>query len=156
MKSKIYKILGVALTLVLLASLTVGLAGAPAGAVSSNLKFVKFDMPLVEDYNDEGSFANSEGDYWCAPATDVSAIARSPLGDTLFAAGTPDTVDPDEPWAAYEGKQGGTLLAIASDDGGVLAEYQLDAPPVLDGMSAAHGRLFLSTIGGKVLCFTGR
>jgi len=77
-------------------------------------------------------------------------------GETLFAAGTPDTVDPNEPWAAYEGRQGSTLLAINSDDGSLLAEYQLDTPPVLDGMSAADGRLFLSTAGGKVLCFTGR
>ena len=77
-------------------------------------------------------------------------------GETLFAAGTPDTVDSEEPWAAYEGKQGSTLLSIDSDDGSVLAEYQLDTPPVLDGMSAADGRLFLSTAGGNVLCFTGR
>jgi len=77
-------------------------------------------------------------------------------GETLFAAGAPDTVDPNEPWAAYEGKRGGLLLAIASDDGDILAEYQLDAPPVLDGMSAAHGQLFLSTMGGKALSFTER
>jgi len=50
MKTKLYKILGVALTLVLLASLTVGLAGAPAGAASSNLKWAKLEMPMVEEW----------------------------------------------------------------------------------------------------------
>jgi outer membrane protein assembly factor BamB len=77
-------------------------------------------------------------------------------GETLFAAGTPDTIDPDEPWAAYEGKRGGALLAIAGDDGRVLAEYKLDSPAVLDGLSAAHGRLYVSSADGKVLCFAGR
>jgi len=77
-------------------------------------------------------------------------------GETLFAAGTPDTIDPDEPWAAYEEKRGGALLAIASDDGRVLAEFKLDSPAVLDGLSAAHGRLYVSSANGKVLCFAGR
>jgi len=76
-------------------------------------------------------------------------------GETLFAAGTPDSIDPDEPWAAYEGKRGSTLLAIASADGRVLAEYGLDSPAVLDGLSAAQGRLYVSSAEGKVVCFAG-
>jgi len=96
MKSKIYKILGVALTMVLLASLTVGLAGAPAGAASSNLKWIKYPLPAVEDYGanftsyfdaiDAVQFADSEGDFWCTPAADLGPIAQSPEGDVLFAA----------------------------------------------------------------------
>jgi outer membrane protein assembly factor BamB len=77
-------------------------------------------------------------------------------GETLFAAGTPDTIDPDDPWAAYEGRRGGVLLAIASDDGRVLAQYKLESPAVLDGLAAAHGRLYVSSADGKVLCFAGR
>jgi len=75
MKSKFYKLIGIALTVVLLASLTVGLAGAPAGAASSNLKFTKFDLPQV----------GADGDYWCTPDTNVGPIATSSDGD-LFAA----------------------------------------------------------------------
>ena len=74
-------------------------------------------------------------------------------GNTLFAAGTPDVIDPTEPWAAYEGKRGGRLLALSADDGKVLAKYTLDAPPVFDGMAAAGGCLYLTTVDGKVLCF---
>jgi len=74
MKSKFYKLIGIALTVVLLASLTVGLAGAPAGAASSNLKFTKFDLPQV----------GADGDYWCTPDTNVGPIATSSDGD-LFA-----------------------------------------------------------------------
>jgi hypothetical protein len=43
-------------------------------------------------------------------------------------------------------------LALSTDDGKILATYQLDAPPVLDGITASRGRLIISTIGGKVLC----
>ena len=38
----------------------------------------------------------------------------------------------------------------------VAAEYELDAAPVLDGMAAARGRLYVSTVFGKVVCFDGR
>jgi len=74
-------------------------------------------------------------------------------GETLFAAGHPDVLDPNEPWAAYEGKRGGLLLVLSAADGRVLAEHRLDAPPVLDGLAAARGRLLISTINGKVLCY---
>jgi hypothetical protein len=90
MKTKLYKILGVALTLVLLASLTVGLTTFPAGAAdTSNLKFSKLELPLVEDWGGGGDwagFADPEGDYWCAWGTDVGPIAITPEGDALFAA----------------------------------------------------------------------
>jgi len=74
---------------------------------------------------------------------------------TLLAAGTPDLIDPDDPWAAYEGRRGGRLLAISAADGKLLAEYPLDAPPVLDGLAVAGGRLLISSIDGKILCYAG-
>jgi hypothetical protein len=95
MKTKLYKILGIALTVVLLAGLTVGLAAFPAGAASSNLKFVKLELPKVEAYQDgwtywdnidPDEFADSEGDFWATPAADPGPIAITPDGGTLFAA----------------------------------------------------------------------
>jgi outer membrane protein assembly factor BamB len=77
-------------------------------------------------------------------------------GETLFVAGPPDVVDPEAPWAAFEGRRGGLLWALSAEDGRKLAEYRLDAPPVFDGMAAADGRLFVSTQGGHVLCMEGR
>jgi len=54
-------------------------------------------------------------------------------GDTVFVAG-----------------KKGRLLAFSAADGKKLAER--DLPPVVwDGMAAAHGRLYVSTVGGKVL-----
>jgi len=91
MKTKFYKLIGIALTVVLLASLTVGLAGVPAGAAdSSNLKFTKLDLPQVEAWTNEADFAVSEGDYWVTPNADVGPIAMSPDGGVLFAGANDD------------------------------------------------------------------
>jgi len=84
----------------------------------------------------------------------VRAQAMVLAGDVLFAAGTPDVVDPEEPWAAYDGRRGGLMWAVSTEDGTRLAEYKLDAPPVYDGMAAAGGRLFVSTADGKVACYS--
>ena len=83
-------------------------------------------------------------------------LAGSGEGQTLFAAGTLDALDPSEPWAVYEGKRGGALLAISAGDGAKLAEIKLDSAPVYDGMAAAGGRLFVSTVDGKLLCLGKR
>ena len=94
MKTKLYKILGIALTVVLLASLTIGLATIPAsGAATSNLKFSKLSLPKVEDWSGawtEAAFADSEGDFWATPNADCGPIAMDPAGEVLFAGAHPD------------------------------------------------------------------
>ncbi len=84
----------------------------------------------------------------------VTALVRT--GETLFAAGSPDVVDPDDPHAAWEGRKGGVLAAFATADGKELARYDLPAPPVWDGLAAAGGRLYVATAGGKIVCFGGK
>ncbi|HUU09485.1 MAG TPA: PQQ-binding-like beta-propeller repeat protein, partial [Phycisphaerae bacterium] len=81
----------------------------------------------------------------------ITAMVRA--GETLFVAGSPDVVDPNDPHGAWEGRKGGVLAAFAASDGKQLAERKLAAPPVWDGMAAAGGRLYLSTMDGKVVCF---
>ena len=73
-------------------------------------------------------------------------------GQRLFVAGSPDVVDPKDPWAAMEGRKGAVLWAVSAADGEKLAEYKLDAPPIFDGLAAANGRLYVSTTDGKVVC----
>ena len=73
-------------------------------------------------------------------------------GETLFLAGTPDVVDEDDPWGAIEGRKGGLLWALSADNGEKLAEYQMDSPPVFDGMIAANGKLYMATEDGNVIC----
>jgi len=77
-------------------------------------------------------------------------------GDVLFVAGTPDTIEPDDPLAAFEGRRGGLMYAMSAGDGAKLSQYELESPPVLDGVAAANGRLYVSQIGGSVACFAGR
>jgi outer membrane protein assembly factor BamB len=83
----------------------------------------------------------------------VRITAMVVAGQTLFVAGTPDTVDPDDPWSAIEGRAGGVLWAISTTDGNKLAEYDLESPPRFDGMAAADGRLYLSCIDGRLVCY---
>jgi outer membrane protein assembly factor BamB len=89
----------------------------------------------------------------------------------LFIAGPPDVVDEVAAYrklkdpamraalaaqvAALEGRRGGVLRAVDPEDGKTLSELQLDSPPVWDGVAAAGGRLYVSTVNGRVLCLKG-
>jgi len=72
--------------------------------------------------------------------------------ETLFVAGPPDVLDPKDPLGAFEGRKGALLWAVSASDGKKLAEYKLDSPPIFDGMIAAGGRLYISTINGRLIC----
>jgi len=76
-------------------------------------------------------------------------------GDCLFAAGTPDVLDPKDPLGAFEGRKGALLQVFSAKDGALLDSRPLASPPAFDGMSAASGRLYLATRDGKVICFGG-
>jgi len=73
-------------------------------------------------------------------------------GDQLFAAGTPDVLDPEDPLAALEGRKGAMLQVFSTEDGSLLKSYDMAEVPAFDGLSAAAGKLFLATIDGKVIC----
>jgi len=77
-------------------------------------------------------------------------------GATLFAAGTPDTIESADPWAAYDGRRGAKLLALSPAEGKNLANYELDAAPIPDGLAAARGRLLVSTMDGRIMCYGGK
>jgi hypothetical protein len=90
----------------------------------------------------------------------VQAMAIS--RDKLFVAGTPRVskkkskifayVNPDESLEALQGQQGARLLVISKEDGSILSEYQLDTPPVFDGLSIAAGKVFIAVRDGSVIC----
>ncbi len=91
---------------------------------------------------------------------------------TLFVAGPPDVLDEEQAAkalkspsilgkmrqqvAALAGKSGAVLWAVSTVDGSKLAVCRLDAPPAWDGMIAANGKLYLSTVDGSVVCLDGR
>ncbi len=74
-------------------------------------------------------------------------------GDHLWAAGTPDVLDPDDPLAAFEGRKGVLLQVFSAGDGSLLKSQPLASLPAFDGLSATGGRLYLATADGKVICF---
>jgi outer membrane protein assembly factor BamB len=108
---------------------------------------------------------------WTAE-TPILVRAMVLAGDTLFAVGPPDLIDevqtlesfagPDtqkqlaRQAAALEGSDGAVLRAVSSADGTALSERKLGSPPVFDGLAAARGKLYLSTLDGKVLCLAGK
>jgi hypothetical protein len=74
-------------------------------------------------------------------------------GGYLYAAGTPDVVDPEDPLGAFEGRQGALLQVFSGKDGSLVNSQPLPALPAFDGMSAANGNLYLATQDGMLLCF---
>jgi outer membrane protein assembly factor BamB len=83
----------------------------------------------------------------------VRIEAMALTSDTLFAAGPPDVLDPDDPLGALEGRQGGVLLAISPTTGERMWQAQIPRAPRFDGMAAAGHRLFLVTRGGKLIAW---
>jgi hypothetical protein len=71
-------------------------------------------------------------------------IAGPRIGKNLRGLSELDTVRP------------GLLWAVSAADGEKLAEYAIAATPVLDGMAAANGRLYVSMADGNVLCLAGQ
>jgi hypothetical protein len=73
--------------------------------------------------------------------------------NTLFLAGTPNYGNSGEDaLAAMKGNKLAKLVAVSVADGNTIREVPLPAPPVLDGMAAANGRLHLSLRDGTVVC----
>ncbi|NQT53305.1 PQQ-binding-like beta-propeller repeat protein [bacterium] len=58
--------------------------------------------------------------------------------------------------SSLRGQTGAALWAVSLADGKKLGELKLDAPPVWDGLAAAGGRLYMSTLDGKVVCLGGK
>ncbi|NQT40822.1 MAG: PQQ-binding-like beta-propeller repeat protein, partial [Planctomycetes bacterium] len=88
-----------------------------------------------------------------AHALPIQVRAMLLSGEVLFVAGP--TVSAADPLGPADEQPASMLLAVSATDGTVLAEYPLDAPPVFDGLAATAGRLYLTTIDGKVTCFAG-
>ncbi|UCE47621.1 MAG: hypothetical protein JSW47_18735, partial [Phycisphaerales bacterium] len=83
----------------------------------------------------------------------IRVRAMALAGDKLFIAGPPDVIPQDDPLAAFEGRKGADLWAVSALTGRKLSEIQhLKSPPVYDGLIAAQGCLYISTVDGCVHC----
>ncbi len=105
---------------------------------------------------------------WINEEPDVMAKAMVLASDLLFVAGPRDVVDERETWGFsnqqsfhekmeeqerwLNGDHGCFLQVFGKADGKKLAEKKLSCAPVLDGLIAADGKLYLATEGGSLLC----
>jgi len=98
------------------------------------------------------SWQKPPADQWTSHISPrIRAMALA--GKTLLCAGTPDVLDPRDPWANYEGRGGGVLMVVSAVDGKTRAELKLAGAPVQDGIAVAGGRVYVSTANGSLMCF---
>lgn len=103
---------------------------------------------------------------------DIPLLVRAMVkaGPTLFLAGPPDIIDEAKTFEQLKnrddkvqqllsrqdklllGAEGAVLRVASIEDGQTVADHRLDSLPVWDGMAAAHGRLYLSTEDGSIIC----
>jgi hypothetical protein len=106
---------------------------------------------------------------WIKPDPPIQVRAMVLTKNALFVAGAPDVIDevdlwhkPDDPELkrklneqaeAWRGKRGGSLWAVSRETGDLLAHVDLDVPPIFDGMIVIDGKLLLSLMDGRVVCY---
>jgi hypothetical protein len=88
--------------------------------------------------------------------TPMTGNAILKAGDVLFIAGS-KVQHPvgqfDKIRAGYEGHFGNTLWVASAVDGKKRVEYELEAPPVWDGMAAVSGKLLVALRNGTLVCY---
>ncbi len=77
-------------------------------------------------------------------------------GGTIVVGGSEDTVDPQDPLKNLDGRGKGLLLIVDAASGKQHSTIKLDSPPILDGMAAAQGRLYVACRSGKLICYVSR
>jgi len=83
----------------------------------------------------------------------VRARAMVLADNVLLLAGSPDVVrEGTDPYASVEGKLGGRMLVVDRKDGGTLAEHELGAMPVWDGMAVVGSHVYIAMRDGSVTC----
>ncbi len=88
---------------------------------------------------------------WPKVSVPLAARAMALTANRLVLAGTPDKAPRDDVWAAYEGRLGGVLLVVSRDDAKPVARFDLDAPPVYNGLAATAEGLVLATADGRLI-----
>jgi len=124
--------------------------------------FQRPNTPFSEDEKPRPDFGVAKkgapapkGPTWTAPLP-VRPRAMVKSGDNLFLGTMPIQTLPGDPYAAFEGRLGGMVTVVSAKDGKQIGEYKLPAPSVWDGMSAANGKLFVSTEDGEIHCLGAR
>jgi hypothetical protein len=116
---------------------------------------------------EKGSFVKHTWDRF------VPIVARSMAlaGKTVLVSGPPDTIDEEyaferlaakdpeilkeleEQNEALEGRRGAKMWAVNVETGEQSTGLDLTSPPVWDGITIARGRVYVSTVDGRLQCF---
>ena len=89
---------------------------------------------------------------WKTETFPVGPFAMVVTENKLLVAGFTEAIDPADPWANIEGREGSVLWVLSKQNGRKLAEYRLETLPVWNGMAAANGKIFISLKNGKLIC----
>ena len=101
-------------------------------------------------------FARARGQKQQRWAKPMPILVRAMVlaGNVLFVAGPPAEARHVAPTPGTS--HGALLIALSVADGTELARCPLGAPPVFDGMAAAHGRLYLALENSRLVCMARR
>lgn len=80
-------------------------------------------------------------------------------GDVLLLGGMPNIAENEnepEAFAKFEGRRKGLLWFISANDGTKVSAFNMEAPPVWDGMAIANERLYISRADGVLECLSGK
>ena len=104
------------------------------------------DMMKKEKANQRFIYAKADGkNRWLLDEDIKQQMVGVVLaGGTAYFVGVPTSLDPNDK---------SELWVISVSDGKKLQTLPLDAHPVYDGLSAAAGRLYLTTEDGRLICF---
>jgi outer membrane protein assembly factor BamB len=107
---------------------------------NNNKALVKYQRPAKVNY------------HWSRESP-IVVRAMVLAGHTLFAAG-PVMEGADEP--RFDENAPAELIAVDTKDGRTLSRRSIEAQPVFDGMAAADGKIYVSTVDGRIVCLGKR
>ena len=96
-------------------------------------------------------FSRTELPIW-AERIPIRVQGMLAAGDRLYLVGPPDLPSEQDAYEAMTGNRGALFRVISTADGSTLSEFALEEVPVFDGLIAAAGRLYMSTIHGTLIC----
>lgn len=134
-------------------------------------------LQFTASKNAAAAKSNNQGNSLVKPkwTQDVPVYVRGMVlsGFRLFIVGPPDIIDEEATFkqlsesdpevqellskqdALLDGEQGSMLLVVNTETGTVEHQVELASLPAWDGLVGANGKLFLSTLDGKIMCFAG-
>jgi len=74
----------------------------------------------------------------------------------LFVGGGEDEIDPEDSQKNYQGRGKGLLYVLSRKDGSFVKSYELEAPPIHEGIAIAGHAIVIALRSGKLVSFSGR